>query len=91
MHGHPLQPVEWCRQALQAHDEGLISDRDFNAARTLTAMGLAWVVPLCCLQRNQLEQLTRCMDPAVRRAFLEYVKQLQEQHDVGQRCVCRQE
>jgi hypothetical protein len=48
----------------------LVLDRDINAARVLTARGVAQLVPAMCVHQGQLKQLARCVDRVVRKDWL---------------------
>lgn len=48
----------------------LVLDRDINAARVLTARGVAQLVPAMCVHQGQLQQLARCVDRVVRKDWL---------------------
>jgi hypothetical protein len=59
----------------------LVLDRDVNAARVLTARGVAQLVPACCLHQGQLQQLACCVDRVVRKDWLQQRRQQQEEEE----------
>ncbi len=56
----------------------LVLDRDVNAARVLTARGVAQLVPAMCVHQGQLQQLARCVDRVVRKDWLNQQRPRQE-------------
>jgi hypothetical protein len=88
MHGGAVSAPE--RLQAQLHDvvvaeDGqrqrvpLVLDRDVNAARVLTARGVAQLVPALCVHHGQLRQLARCVDREVRKDWLNHQQRQQRQ------------
>jgi hypothetical protein len=68
----------------------LVLDRDVNAARVLTARGVAQLVPACCLHQEQLQQLARCVDRVVRKDWLNQQRRQRQEEgaaEAGGGCV----
>ena len=59
----------------------LVLDRDVNAARVLTARGVAQLVPACCVHQGQLKLLMRCVDRLMRKEWLDQQRRQRQEEE----------
>lgn len=62
----------------------LVLDRDVNAARVLTARGVAQLVPACCVHQGQLQQLACCVDRVVRKDWLNQRQRQRQEEEAAE-------
>jgi hypothetical protein len=64
-------------------DTSLVVDRDINAARVLTARGVAQLVPAALVHPGHLQQLRLCLDRDVRKVWLQQQRETTGADGVG--------